>query len=449
MTNIILLMSDEHNPFYSSVYGHSLIKTPHMARMAKEGTLYQNAYCPSPLCGPSRSSFMSGKRVHEIQTYSNSDINLNPNHLSYGKALSDQGIHVTHIGKTDVYDKAENLGFSEMLMPKDTHYPRNELGRKPLMTLPDGAQRADKYGPHSAPWDLDDSRIKTAVNWLSSNASNAAQPWVLIINLRKPHFPHYTTQELWDLYPTGGDLPEYGINEPTAQHPYAQDLRHFFSTEQFTTTQIRGLRRGYLGCVTYIDQQLGQILDTVQSLGLYNNTNIIYTSDHGEMLGKFGMWWKCSLYEDAVRVPCLAMGPDFQSNQIVDTPIDLLDIQATLFQSVGAKRPYSWTGHPLQKIPKNDPNRVVFSEYHGHGTRASAFMVRQGNWKLIYYIDGPNQLFNLEDDPNELINLAVIHSNKALELEKELRKICSPEVEQERAEIFIQRQLDVVNHENN
>ncbi|MCC2687030.1 MAG: hypothetical protein K0R75_3929, partial [Paenibacillaceae bacterium] len=93
MSNMIILMSDEHNPFYSSVYGHPFIQTPNMQRLAAMGTVYRNTYSPSPLCLPCRSAFMAGRRVHEIETYSNCNVNLNPNFPSYGKVLSDQGVH--------------------------------------------------------------------------------------------------------------------------------------------------------------------------------------------------------------------------------------------------------------------------------------------------------------------------------------------------------------------
>ena len=437
MSNVVLLMSDEHNPFYSSVYGHRSIQTPNMERLAERGTVFQNAYCPSPLCAPSRSAFMAGKRVHSLQTYSNSAININPNHLSYGAALVAGGVHVTLIGKTDVYDKAEKLGFSEVIVPKETHWPDVDIGRDPLMILPNAAERADRFGVDAAPWDLDLMRMDKALTWLTETAPTLDTPWVLVVNLNKPHFPHYASQELWDLYPDGGDLPTYGREEDSAHHPHAQDLRAFFSAEAFSDEQTRGLRRGYLGCVTFIDQQIGRIAAALAATEAIENTNLIYTSDHGEMLGKFGMWWKCSLYEDSVRVPCIAAGPDFAAGKTVETPVDLLDVQATLFKAVDVDRPSSWVGQPLQDIPTNDPDRIIFSEYHGHGARASAYMVRKGDWKYIFYCAGPNQLFNLAHDPDELHNFIETNPDIARELEKALRDICSPEVEHERAERFI------------
>ena len=119
-----------------------------------------------------------------------------------------------------------------------------------------------------------------------------------------------------------------------------------------------------------------------------------------------------------------------------------------MFKSVGAKRPEDWAGVPLQNIETNDKERVVFSEYHGHWVRGSSYMVRKGEWKLIYYIDAPNQLFNLKEDPDEINNIYKEKPKKVKELEKELRKICNPEVEYKRAKEFQEKQMEIIEEDN-
>ncbi|MFE5323154.1 sulfatase-like hydrolase/transferase [Paenibacillus sp. NPDC056579] len=445
MHNSILLISDEHNPLYSSVYGHDYLQTPNMERMAEQGTVYENAYCSSPLCSPSRSAFMSGLRVHEIQAYSNCNVGLRSEFPTYGKVLKDQGVYTAHFGKTHVYDKGERLGFSEIHYSKDQRWPGDiNFSRRPLAIRSDAVERADGFGVKDTAFDDDLSVMDAAIQWLRQTAPVLGQPWCLTINLLNPHFPQWNTQEYWDLYPEGGDLPRYGKEEESAQHPYAQDLRDHFQTEAFSEQQIRGLRRGYLGNVSFIDRQLGRLLDFVQESGLCTSTNIIYTSDHGEMLGKFGMWWKCSLYEDSVRIPCIAAGPDYEKGRRVATPVDSHDIQASLFYAARAKRPDHWSGQPLQTMEEHDAERAVFSEYHGHGTRSGAYMIRKGDWKLIHYTEAPHQLFQLSNDPDELRNVFSLYPQKASELEAELRAICSPELENDRAHKFQQGQLKVL-----
>ncbi len=239
-------------------------------------------------------------------------------------------------------------------------------------------------------------------------------------------------------------MPEYGRDVASANHPYATDLRAHFQTDQFAEKDIRGLRRGYLGCVTYVDRQLGRIMNALDAQGLTDSTTLAYTSDHGEMLGKFGMWWKCSLYEDSARVPLVIAGPDIPAGARVRTSVDSHDLRATVFKTMGATQPAEWAGVPVDTLEPDDPNHVTFSEYHGHGTRSGAFLIRKGEWKLIYCMAAPHQLFNLAEDPGELNNLAGVHPGKLSELEQELRVICSPERENERATEFIQRQLDAI-----
>ncbi len=435
-------MSDEHNPFYCSVYGHGSVRTPNMERLAEKGVVFENAYCPSPLCVPSRSAFMAGKRVHEMQVYSNCFVNLNTDHLSYGAALDKQGIHAAYVGKTHVYDDWRNLGFSEMILPSEHPSPGDmEHRRNPLGIREGAVKRADEFGPNENPWEMDPEYMGAAVNWLRTTAPSLGKPWVLCVNLVKPHFPHWTDRELWDMYAYDGDLPKYGVDCETARHPFAVSLREYFLTHLFSEEQIRGLRRGYFACVTFVDRQLGRIMDALDETGQLDKTNVIYTSDHGEMLGKFGMWWKCSLYEDSVRIPLIASGPDFRSGTRVKTPVDLHDLQAAIYAAFGAERPKNWIGEPLQNISIDDPKRTVFAEYHAHGTRTSAFMIRKGRWKFLYNVAQPNQLFDIDTDPDELKNLIDACPDIAGDLEKELRRICSPEVENDRAEEFINRQL--------
>jgi choline-sulfatase len=444
MSNVIVLMSDEHNPFYSSVYGHSKVSTPNMERLASMGTVYENVYCNSPLCTPSRSAFMSGKPVHQLQTYNNCNV-IPGNYSSYGRVLRDQGIHTVHIGKTDVWNHSDTLGFSEMhladnrVAPGDINFRRN-----PLAVRPNPEKRAEGYGPREDAFERDNMVMDRAMEWLQQTAPVLRQPWTLSINIGAPHFPHYVTQELWDMYEGVEDLPVYGKDCAPANHPYALDHRKHFQTDLISEEQIRGLRRGYLGCVTYVDRQIGLLLDMLERTKLLSDTLFIYASDHGEMLGKFGMWWKCCLYEDSVRIPMIVSGPGFGKGIRVNTPVTLFDLQAALFKAVDRIRPADWWGLPLQDIPANDDNRAIFSEYHGHGTRSGSYMVRKGAWKLIYNMQAPHQLFNLERDPDEQYNLAETKTAVVQDLERELRTFCSPEFENEKAHAYEELQLAAV-----
>ncbi|MDH7601556.1 MAG: sulfatase-like hydrolase/transferase [Armatimonadota bacterium] len=463
-TNVLILMSDEHNPRYSSVYlcpGYpDFLHTPNMQELARRGVVFEHAYCPAPLCMPSRSSFMSGLRNHEVQAYSNCSVYQerynNPLYRgwvfpTYGQVLAQAGVYTAYIGKMDTYCHSDRSGFCELISPGNRRPPGDcNIQRRPVAVRAGAHYVATEYGPRENACARDAELVEKAVNWITTKGRSLnahGVSWTLTVNVVSPHFPHTCLPEDWALYPMN-DMPRYGREQQSAQHPFVADHHLHFEEDHpdWTPENIAGNRRGYYGKVTFVDRMLGKLISALDRSGLSRRTVLVYTSDHGEMLGKFGMWRKCTLYEDAAAVPLIVAGPGFKPGTRVRTPVDLLDLNATIFRALGLDRvrPRSWKGTPLQEIKRDDPDRVVFAEYHGHGKRASHFMIRKDNWKLIYYIDAPHQLFDLENDPNELVNLVDKYPDKFRELERDLRNICSPEEENARAERMIRAQLALI-----
>lgn len=441
MTNVLVLMSDEHNARFTSVTGHPRVRTPNLERLAAAGTVYDAAYCISPLCAPSRASFLSGLPPHQTQVYNNCRID-SAAFPSYGAELASHGVHTGMIGKVDAYRDAADLGFSTLLHAGNRASPGDvNFRRTPLAVRADGPDRANGFGPRADAHLSDTLAVDAAVTWLTETATGLDTPWALTVNLTAPHFPHYTTPERWTEYADAGDLPDLGVDEPSASHPYAADLRRHFQTEGFSEEQIRGLRRGYLGCIAFVDEQLGRLLDTLDATRQCDDTVVIYTSDHGEMLGTFGMWWKCSMFEDSLRVPLVAAGPGFEAGTRSQTAASLFDVQAAIFAATGAPRPSEWWGEPLQIIARGDESRSVFAEYHGHGTRSGSFAIRKGSWKLIFNMAAPYQLFDLANDPHERVDRYLTEPAIGDDLERELRLRCDPERENSRAHEHEARQL--------
>ena len=444
MPNFLLFMSDEHNPRISSVYGHPFVRTPNMERLAAMGTVFENAYCPSPLCVPSRSALMSGRPVHQIQVYNNCKV-IPHDHPSYGAVLAAQGVHTAWVGShMNLYRDPYEQGFSELLLVERTKPSLStEFDRSRLPMRRPGALKRE-YGPREDAWASSIRQVDCALEWLRTTAPRLGKPWTLTVNVHPPHPPLWALPEYWAMYDGLADLPKYGPEEESAKHPYAASLREFYATDECTEEETRGMRQSYYACVTYVDHELGRVLDALEETGLIEDTVVVYTADHGEMLGKFGMWWKSSLYEDSARIPLLAAGPGFGRGVRVKTPVSLLDMQAAMFRAVERERPAEWWGKPLQEIPEDDPNRVVLSEYHGHGVPSGAFMIRRGDWKLIYNMAAPHQLFNLKDDPEELHNLWEAEPEIAADLERELRSLLDPERVNREAHEFEARQLEVI-----
>lgn len=446
--NVLLIKSDEHNPKISGPYGHSFVKTPNMNLLAQRGVVFENSYCNSPLCLPSRSSFMAGRYVHEIQTYNNSNI-FQYDYSTHGKLLSDHGVYTVLIGKVDVYNHSSTLGFDEVMLPKDRRQPGDiNISRSPLCLRPNGSGHQVYYGTELPPHGdeaknflKDDKKVDMAINWINTKGVGLNKPWYLEVNLYAPHYPHLVTEQMWEHYRNHADLPEYGPNAKTSQHPYMQDFKKHFETESFSEENTRGLRRGYYGCVTQVDDQIGRVVEALKTSGQLDNTVIIYTSDHGEMLGKFGLWWKGVLLEDSVRVPLLIAGPGFEKSSRFKSCVDQLDLQATIFDIFQVPMPENRQGHSLLGRDDDYDNTVVFAEYQGHGVRGSSFMIRRGDFKYIWYYKAPAQLFNLKSDPDELNNLAQTMPEKVQEMDQILHRFCDPQEQQEKSEAYIQQQL--------
>lgn len=430
-------MSDEHSRRFSSTYGHPVVETPQLDRLAERGTVYRNAYCTSPLCVPSRSSFMAGRLPHEIDRYNNSKV-IEGRFPSYGGVLAEQGVHTCYIGSAaNLYRDPYALGFSEMALVTSLRRP---FEPEAVRSVAVGRSTQPLSGPAPGCFAEDIGFVDRSVAWLRDTAPGIAGPWTLTVNLLAPHPPYVADQEHWQRYAGRADLPEQDGEHVAAHHPYLQDLRGHGGWN-YSDDLVRSLRQGYFGAVSHVDDQLGRVLDAIDEAGLADDTVVAYTTDHGELLGRFGVWGKCSLYEDAVGVPLVVAGPGFEAGRRVATPVSLLDLQAAIFAAVGADRPAGWHGEPLQAVPTDDDSRAVFASYQGHQVRGSAFMIRRGDWKLLYNVGAPHQLFNLADDPDELNDRSAGEPSILAELETELRAICDPETAHLDALAFQARQL--------
>jgi choline-sulfatase len=209
-------------------------------------------------------------------------------------------------------------------------------------------------------------------------------------------------------------------------------MRTFFGfDEQFSERKVRNMIAAYLGAVTHLDRQIGRVLDQLNSLGMTDDTRIIYTSDHGEHAGARGIFGKFTMYEESAAVPFIMAGPDVPLGKVCHTPISLVDSFPTIVESVGAelaKEENDLPGQSLWQIARQpDQERFVFSEYHAVGTQHGYFMLTDGQHKYVHYIEGEPQLFNLDDDPQELTNLASAEPSTVARFETELRKLIDPE----------------------
>jgi choline-sulfatase len=254
-----------------------------------------------------------------------------------------------------------------------------------------------------------------------------------------PHPPFTVPQRLYDLYPEKDmPLPAGFRRGERSEHPATQHLRLMDGMLDMTDeAALRRIAAGYFGLITHMDEQVGEVMKAAEDLGLLANTRIAYTSDHGELFGAQGLFGKKSLYEASVSVPLLLCGPGVPQGKVSRQIVSHVDLFPTLVEGAGAALSEADRDLPGVSLwpatNGNDATRTGFAEYHAQGSKAAAYMLREGPMKLIYHVGMPPQLFNLANDPNELNHLAAAQPAIAQTLEKKLRAVCDPEAVDARA----------------
>ncbi len=407
-TNVLFLLSDEHARSAAGCYGHPLVRTPTLDRLAARGQRFTRAYTPSPICIPARASLATGLPVFRHRCWSSAEP-YHGQHESWMHRLRERGRHVVSIGKLHFRSGEDDNGFSEELLPM--YLANNGRGwsqsliRDTLPPFPEAVELARELGPGESDYTRYDRRItERACAWLREEGGTEDGPWALFVSFVSPHFPLTAPQAFFDLY-AGLDVPP--PRNGTVEHPVLREMRRFWDYDDyFEDDEARILaRRNYYGLCSFLDDNIRQVLAALDDSGQAERTTIVYTSDHGEMLGEQGFWTKSVMYEESVAVPMLLAGPGIPAG-INPTPVSLNDLAATVEQAV-APGPRAvvepWEARPLQDFAaRPEPERLVISEYHDGGSPTGLTMLRQGRWKYVHYAGGhPPQLFDLEKDPGE------------------------------------------------
>lgn len=436
--NVVVIMSDEHDPRMLGCAGHPFIHTPNLDTLAARGVRFSNAYTPSPICVPARAAFATGKRVHQIRHWDNA-MGYTGTHRGWGHVLQDQLIRVESIGKLHYRAKEDPTGFDA------EHLPMHVVGghgmvwasiRDPYILQPDGPRMLGEVigGGESSYTAYDRSVTQCAVDWLHA-AHDDSRPFVLYIGLVAPHFPLVAPEEFYKLYPLDM-IPEPKLHPSTGyrRHPWVQEYVDFMDSEsRFKNSQERLMAfAAYFGLCSWLDHNVGQIMSALRDSGLEDHTHLIYTSDHGDNLGARGVWGKSTLYQESVAVPMILAGPHI-TPKVCETPVDLLDLYPTILQGAGLDPTPEMEGRPGRSLfdlasSAPDPDRPIFSEYHAAGSNSAGYMLRKGRWKYHYYVRHRPELFDLEADPQELHDLGAdsTHSNVVRNMHAALLEICDP-----------------------
>ena len=417
--NLLILMADQLTAGALPAYGGKVAKTPHLDELADAGVVFESFYCNSPLCAPSRCSWLAGQLPSKIAAYDNA-AELAAQVPTFAHYLRRAGYRTVLSGKMHFCGPDQLHGFEERLTTDI--YPA-DFGWTPDWTRfderPGWYHTMDsviKAGPctRTNQTDFDDEVVFAARQKLFDIARGKdRRPFCLVVSMTHPHDPYVIPEPYWNRYRDSEiDLPRVTERE-LDEDPHSRRLRHVIglTLAQPNETQIRAARRAYLGALSYVDDQIGSLLATLRQARLAANTVIMVLADHGDMLGERGLWYKMNFFENACRIPLIVHAPERFLPHRVSESASLLDILPTLVDlaSEGEALAYAAPIDGRSLLPALEggagPGQVV-GEYLAEGAVAPIVMIRRGRYKFVHSAADPDQLYDLTADPDERVNLS-------------------------------------------
>jgi choline-sulfatase len=401
-------MVDQLGAGWLPAYGHPVVQAPNISRLADAGVVFESAYCPSPLCAPSRASLLTGRLPSHTEVFDNG-AEMRASLPTIAHRLRAAGYATCLAGKMHFVGPDQLHGFEERLTtdiyPSDLGWTpdwRRAVDDRPpwyhtMESVLSAAPRAA-----SMQVDYDDEVVFRARRWIFDFArAGARERFFLLVSFSNPHDPWEVPGRYWDRYDREAiDPPTVPTLAPSEADPHSRRLRQMIGIDevQLSEEQVRTARHGYYAAISYVDERIGELLAALRDAGLDHETTVLLTADHGEMLGERGLWYKMSFFEPSVRVPLIVAAPGLIAPGRRAEPVSLLDVAPTL-PELAASGP-----RPLLE-PRDGPPAVA-GEYLAEGVTSPAVMLRQGPYKFIWCEDDPDQLYDLENDPHELVNLA-------------------------------------------
>ena len=420
--NILFVMADQLAAQFLPFHGHKLVQTPNLSRLAREGVVFENAYSTSPLCSPARATVMNGLLPSRTGVYDNAA--EFPSSLpTWAHYLRLAGYKTCLSGKMHFVGPDQLHGLEERLTTDI--YPA-DFGWTPDWRL--RQERIDWWYHNMTSvlqpgiaeitnqLEFDDEVAFLAIRKIYDYARfEPEKPFCLMASFTHPHDPYAARRKFWDLYKDADiDLPAVPRMERSQLDAHSQRLYDVSAMDDYTVTEddLRKARHGYYANISYVDDLLGQMIAALEASDKLDDTVIVFTSDHGDFLGERGLWYKMSYLEPSAHVPMLVWNPWRFKARRVKEPVTLADIMPTLADIGNAgetalARPVDGRSlYPLLKGAPENPDGTAWGEYLAEGAIAPIYMLRRGAWKFIHSPVDPDQLYNLEDDPLELKNLA-------------------------------------------
>ena len=414
--NILIVMVDQLTGTLFPDGPAPFLHVPNLRKLADHSVRFGNAYTASPLCAPARASFMSGQLPRRTRVYDNaaefaSDI------PTYAHHLRRAGYQTILSGKMHFVGPDQMHGFEQRLTTDI--YPA-DFGWTPDYRKPGeridwwyhnlGSVTGAGVAEITNQLEYDDDVCHEAVQKIYDLSRGAdARPWCLTVSFTHPHDPFVARRRYWDLYEGAPECePPEGLDYDDMD-PHSQRLMDACDWRgmEVTPDHIRRARQGYFANISYVDDKIGEIFDALDASR--QEAIVVFLSDHGEMLGRKGLWFKMNFFEGAARVPLMIMSPNLAAG-LIETPVSTLDVLPTLCDLAGVMMAdiEPWTdGQSLVPLALGAARDApVAMEYAAEGTITPMVALRQGAWKYVHCLADPDQLFDLASDPDEEVNLA-------------------------------------------
>ena len=445
--NVLFLIADDLNTMLGC-YGDPQARTPHIDRLAARGVRFERAYCAFPLCGPSRNSMLTGLYPNSTGILANAEIFRQsvPQQISLPQAFRRAGAWAVRIGKLYHYGVPNSIGTAGHDDPASWEIGINPAGVDRLEEHPEiFSLRPGNFGGtvswYASPRDETkhtDYLLASEAEWvLERCARQPDRAFFLAVGFYRPHTPYVSPQSYFDLYPRDAQRVVNGVAEDQADLPRAALGSANAEEAKMTDEQRRAALQAYYASITFMDAQVGRVIDALDRLGLAESTTVVFTSDHGYHTGEHGLWQKRSLFEESARVPLVIADPGGQSGAVATHTVELVDVCPTLCDLAGVPVPAGADGRSLAPLVRPDDadrepfaDRPAFTEVELGKYRGMS--LRSGRWRYTAWQgpEGPagRQLYDHDTDPRELVNLAddPVHAATLQSLDAELRRRTLP-----------------------
>jgi choline-sulfatase len=420
--NFLIIMADQLAAGWLPAYGHHVVQAPTLSALADRGVTFEAAYCPSPLCAPSRAAMLTGRYASRIDVFDNA-AELPASVPTIAHYLRAAGYRTCLAGKMHFVGPDQLHGFEQRLTTDvypasfdwTPDWTRSAANRLPWYHTMESVLRPGRTVA-SMQTDYDDEVAFHAVRHVHQLArEDPERPFLLVASFTNPHDPWEIPSRYWDLYdPAAIELPSVPRIPLEQADPHSRRLREMAGIDEveLTDEQLRTVRHAYYAAISYLDERIGEVLDAIAQSGFEQDTVVVFTADHGEFLGERGLWYKMSFLEPSARVPLIVRVPGDDGGRRFTQPVSLLDLAPTVLELACGSEAVAEADMdgrslvPALRDHAGTDRGPVISEYHAEGVNAPAAMVREGRHKLIVCRDDPDLLYDVESDPHELSNLA-------------------------------------------